>query len=258
MVAIASAAEGRILQFSPPELASTVWSFATLLVADLPCLAAVASVAKQVSFEFSAQGLANIAWSFALLQLADRELFDAIASSCLVRTNEFETQAIANTLWAYASVSFQHAQLAEAVLLEGKAKLEEFGPQELATTAWAIAELRCYDHPMLLELCASAEGRLRQRLLDDHSCGLILQALARLPDINVALRFLEKLETNGCGPGATIGLGALLAECESRGERSHELRVLQSLGTMIPWLRTAAFAAAASRKERDRWQLSRR
>eukprot|EP00971_Amphidinium_carterae_P144703 2867508-Amphidinium_carterae.1 len=55
-------------ELSVNELASLVWSFATLLVRDPPACLAVQLEAEARAMEFGAWGLASMLWAFATLR----------------------------------------------------------------------------------------------------------------------------------------------------------------------------------------------
>ena len=75
--AIATAAEPRLREFKPQELANTVWAFATTGHAAPELLEAIATAAEPRLGDLNAQDLANTAWAFAAADHLAPALFDS-------------------------------------------------------------------------------------------------------------------------------------------------------------------------------------
>jgi len=69
--------------WAPQHLANTVWSFATLGLADAPILTSIASASRRTIGEFGPQGLANTVWAYAKLAVLDAPLLDAISAAAI-------------------------------------------------------------------------------------------------------------------------------------------------------------------------------
>eukprot|EP00438_Fugacium_kawagutii_P026710 Skav219968 [mRNA] locus=scaffold2879:364135:369448:+ [translate_table: standard] len=100
----------------PRDLASLVWSFASLVV-EPPSLRKTIHdfVGSGAAAQLSAIDVSSIAWSEEI----------ARASSKLMRSQDLPVQALSNLAWAFATVLIEH-----------------FGSQDLANTAWAFGVLQ--------------------------------------------------------------------------------------------------------------------
>jgi hypothetical protein len=65
--------------------------------------------------EFNRQDLVNTLWSFATLALADIPLFDAISAEAIPKDCQLTPQELANTLWALSTLQFEHGPLLTAL-----------------------------------------------------------------------------------------------------------------------------------------------
>ena len=75
---LARAAEQRIRDFSPQNLANTAWAFATLGLSDAQLFTVLVRAAEHRIRDFNAQNLTNTAWAFATLGTPVPALFDLI------------------------------------------------------------------------------------------------------------------------------------------------------------------------------------
>ena len=66
-------------------------------------VAALATAAEGRLSEFKPQNVANTAWAFATVNYRDEKLFAALASAAERRLNNFHPQNVANTAWAFAT-----------------------------------------------------------------------------------------------------------------------------------------------------------
>lgn len=107
--AIAWASRSQIAEYSPQELANTVWSFATLGVLDIPLMAAISAAAIQKIDSFSPQHITNTAWSFAELFFWIEPLMTAISSEALRRISGLRFGDAHTLLWSLEKGSdFSH------------------------------------------------------------------------------------------------------------------------------------------------------
>ena len=126
--------------FTPQELASTAWAFATAGVADAPFLDAIAAEATARAGTFSARQLANLAWAYAKTRSDAPALFNAIGRAAPARIDEFSPQHISNTAWAFAKTRRRGPPaLFGALATAAEEKIDGFTSQNLANTAWAFA-----------------------------------------------------------------------------------------------------------------------
>ena len=130
--------------FTPQNIASTLWAFATLGHQPEDALVAGLTVrALEVQGDFNSQNIANTLWAFATLELQPE---DALVSGLTARALEvlggFKPQGIGNMLWAMAKLGLQTE---DALLVGFTLRLLDFKgvftPQEIANTLWAFATL---------------------------------------------------------------------------------------------------------------------
>ena len=88
-IALARAAERRVSDFKPQNLANTAWAFATLGQSDAPLFAALARAAERRMGDLKPQELANTAWAFARAALWDAAFFSVLARAAERRAGEF-------------------------------------------------------------------------------------------------------------------------------------------------------------------------
>ena len=77
--ALAIAAERRLPEFNPQEVANAAWAFATVNYRDQKLCAALALAAERRLSEFHPQEVANTAWASATVNYRDEKLFAALA-----------------------------------------------------------------------------------------------------------------------------------------------------------------------------------
>ena len=88
LAALSRAAERRLGEFSPLDLANTTWAFATTAQWDAALFAALARAAERCPGEFSQQQFANAARAFATAAQWDSALLAALARAAEWRLGE--------------------------------------------------------------------------------------------------------------------------------------------------------------------------
>ena len=68
--------------------------------------AALARAAERRLSDFNPQDVANSAWAFATVKDRNEKLFAALARAAERRLSEFNPQELANTAWAFATVNY--------------------------------------------------------------------------------------------------------------------------------------------------------
>ena len=72
---------------------------------DEKLFAALARAAERRLSDFNPQDVANTAWAFAAVKYQDEKLFSALARASERRLSKFNGQGLANTAWALATVN---------------------------------------------------------------------------------------------------------------------------------------------------------
>ena len=93
-------------QVGPRELANVAYGAARCGRSGMLRMlaAALATAAERRLSEFNPQDVANTAWAFATMNYRDEKLFPALAIAAERRLSEFSPQDVANTAWAFATV----------------------------------------------------------------------------------------------------------------------------------------------------------
>ena len=102
--------------------------------------AAVAMAAQRRMRDFNPQNLANTAWAFATAGQKEALLFAALTTAVQRRMGDFKPQGLANTAWTFATAGQKNASLFAALAIAAKPCLGDFDAQELGNTAWAFAK----------------------------------------------------------------------------------------------------------------------
>jgi len=120
--ALACAAEQRLGEFKPQELANTAWAFATTDWLDELQFAAVVRATKQRFGEFNMQELATTSWAFATVGHSDTPLLMSIATEAARALSGFQQVELCMTLWALSrrvslTIAWRFAQVCKTCLL---------------------------------------------------------------------------------------------------------------------------------------------
>eukprot|EP00439_Symbiodinium_sp_Y106_P053956 s1712_g7.t1 len=137
----------RMPEYTPSQLAQTVWAFATVAPQELVAAAADAMLrGGEVSggpsqgsglTAYTPQHLAMAVWSFAAVLYRPEELLEQIGKD------------LSNTVWAFASAGEYDVGFMDAVAAETCKRGEDFHGQHLAMVAWAFITLRHRHDPLL-------------------------------------------------------------------------------------------------------------
>lgn len=87
----------------PRDLASLVWSFASLSVQHPSLRRTLREYGIGRSAQFSAIDLASIAWSLALLQWHGDQMMEEIALAAGQQVSRLPVQALSNLVWSFAT-----------------------------------------------------------------------------------------------------------------------------------------------------------
>jgi len=142
----------------------------------------------------------------------------------------------------------QDPTLLHAIASQAINKLSEFKPAELAMTAWASSRLLVCDSPLLDAIASAARARIHDASISGDALGTVLQALACLDDLSLALQLVDTIEDHGLLNNVdAVFLGSLLSALERCGGAAlgHELRLVSHLGQGR--LRPAAYMYMATK-----------
>ena len=153
MVAIAGRVqEAGLAAFSPAEVGTLAYAFASMRLRDNALMAAVAAHVTQpaVLARLTPQDLVNVAWAFGRLRMRDEALLAALAQRAQSPDcqRNFGSKHVSNLVWAYAALRYPDAGLLAAVAerLLQREFLDTFQPRGISNVVWGLATLGCRDH----------------------------------------------------------------------------------------------------------------
>lgn len=82
------------------------WSFAILVLVDLPLMSAIAAKAMRTLDDFGPQSMSLTLWSFASLRVMNEPLMTSIASAARRKICEFQMHHLTKFAWASAVLPF--------------------------------------------------------------------------------------------------------------------------------------------------------
>ncbi|CAE8585039.1 unnamed protein product [Polarella glacialis] len=163
---------GWLQQLTSRDFALAAWAFAKAGLGDAPLLEAMQLEAAKRLGEFSSQDVVNVAWAFAKMQSQQEPLMRQLADRAAERLQDLHPQDLANTAWAFAKAGLRHEELMSGIAALTVVRISEFNAQELSSIIWAFAWTEIGLSPAL------------SQLLVDRSIALVLsfnaQGLARI------------------------------------------------------------------------------
>ena len=131
-----------LVDFEPPHLANTAWTFTKAGHESAELFNAIsAEVVRRRLGNFYPQALSNTAWAFAKAGHESVELFNAISAEGVHRRlSDFKEQELSNTAWAFATAGHASAELFNAISATVvRRRLGDLDPQHLSNMVWAFA-----------------------------------------------------------------------------------------------------------------------
>eukprot|EP00301_Raphidiophrys_heterophryoidea_P005091 c12172_g1_i1.p1 GENE.c12172_g1_i1~~c12172_g1_i1.p1 ORF type:complete len:1757 (+),score=438.88 c12172_g1_i1:2-5272(+) len=130
-------------ELAPQQIASLMFAFAKMGIADDELLGHLHSQASSSLQLFSASNLAVLAWGMAKARVRDsRTTFLEIAKLSLLRISQFTPRDMAMLVWAYAMLRIANVPLLDALSIAAVANISEFSSRELANMLWAFSILQ--------------------------------------------------------------------------------------------------------------------
>eukprot|EP00438_Fugacium_kawagutii_P021997 Skav217025 [mRNA] locus=scaffold1803:304188:319932:- [translate_table: standard] len=155
----------RLPEYTPSQLAQTVWAFATVAPADacthLFPKAAVAMVEGDDAtglHAYTPQHLAMAVWSFAAVLYRPEELLKQMGETVPYKLEKLNPQDISTTAWAFTTLLAKDRTIYEVLAATSIRTVHEFNNQDLSNTVWAFASAGEY-HADLLEAVAAETCR---------------------------------------------------------------------------------------------------
>ena len=151
----------RLQEYTPSQLAQTIWAFATVAPSDacthlLPKAAAAMLEGTEENnlHAFTPQHLAMAVWSFAAVLYRPEELLKQIGEAVPYKLEKLNPQDISTTAWAFTTLLAKDRTIYDVLAATSIRTIHEFNNQDLSNTVWAFASAGEY-HPDLLEAVAS-------------------------------------------------------------------------------------------------------
>jgi hypothetical protein len=147
-VAVALLRPPSMENFTPPEISSVVWAFATQKFRNQALFFQLAELVLQRSWdpeEVNSRFISNLTWAFAASGIYHAELFTYLSGKIcgLPNLSDFIPQALANVAWAFASFGLKDERLFDKISGEIRNRRElGFAPQNIANILWAYAKLK--------------------------------------------------------------------------------------------------------------------
>lgn len=260
LTAIAKGVEQQLMTLSARQVATIVWSFATLHFKNEALLKMLAKRARKVAEEMNAQDLDNLSWGCARLEFSSRRLMQAVATTAekllLENPASFSAKNMANLIWATAKLGCEGMEYYLAVIARAaKNRLHEFNARDLANAAWGLVTLSV-PVPRFLR-CVAKEAALRVDSFNAQECSKLLWALER-----GAVPCAELQEAAGARrqlkyefPGFEVSLNGILAGGRQNSATRERSGTTAATGSAL-WDPSFVLADWLARGELEAWDPS--
>ena len=153
----------RLPEYTPSQLAQTIWAFATAAPSDacthlLPKAAAAMLEGGDSDLRglhaYTPQHLAMAVWSFAAVLYRPEELLKQIGEAVPYKLEKLNPQDISTTAWAFTTLLAKDRTIYDVLAATSIRTIHDFNNQDLSNTVWAFASAGEY-HADLLEAIAA-------------------------------------------------------------------------------------------------------